>query len=61
MRITTAPLLSALVLAATAAHAQPTPARKPSTATRSVSILSDSFAIPQLGRTRRIWLYLPPD
>jgi metallo-beta-lactamase class B len=30
-------------------------------ATASVSVLSDSFAIPQLGRTRRVWLYLPPD
>jgi metallo-beta-lactamase class B len=26
-----------------------------------VRILSDSFAIPQLGRRRRVWLYLPPD
>ena len=32
----------------------------PSTASPSVSILSDSFPIPQLGRTRRVWLYLPP-
>ena len=31
------------------------------TATASVSILDDAFEIPQLGRTRRIWLYLPPD
>ncbi|HEX2779229.1 MAG TPA: alpha/beta hydrolase-fold protein [Gemmatimonadaceae bacterium] len=31
------------------------------TASRSVSIVSDSFAIPQLGRTRRVWVYLPPD
>ncbi|HYE76358.1 MAG TPA: hypothetical protein VEI97_00090, partial [bacterium] len=31
-----------------------------STASPSVSILSQSFAMPQLGRTRRIWLYLPP-
>ena len=30
------------------------------TASPSVSVLSDSFAIPQLGRTRRVWLYLPP-
>ena len=35
-------------------------APRPSTASSSVSILSDSFAIPQLGRTRRVWLYLPP-
>ena len=38
-----------------------TSAAKPTTASRSVSILSDSFAMPQLGRTRRVWLYLPPD
>jgi metallo-beta-lactamase class B len=37
-----------------------TPAKK-STATASVSLLSTNFAMPQLGRTRRIWLYLPPD
>lgn len=35
------------------------PAR--STASASVRVLSDSFAIPQLGRTRRVLLYLPPD
>ncbi|NUQ21941.1 MAG: hypothetical protein HOQ09_13410 [Gemmatimonadaceae bacterium] len=29
------------------------------TASRSVAIVSDSFAIPQLGRTRRVWVYLP--
>ena len=31
------------------------------TATASVSILSDAFDMPQLGRSRRVWLYLPPD
>ncbi len=36
-------------------------APRASTASHSVSMLSDSFAIPQLGRTRRVWLYLPPD
>ena len=30
------------------------------TASPSVAILSDSFAMPQLGRTRRVWIYLPP-
>jgi len=29
-------------------------------ATASVSVLSDSFAMPQLERTRRVWLYVPP-
>ena len=61
MRISIARLAFALVLAATVAQAQSTPAPRPSTASRSVSVLSESFAIPQLGRTRRIWLYLPPD
>ncbi len=37
----------------------PRPTR-PASATASVSIVSDSFAIPQLDRTRRVWLYLPP-
>ncbi len=29
-------------------------------ASASVSILDTGFAIPQLGRTRRVWIYLPP-
>jgi hypothetical protein len=32
-----------------------------STATPGVTILSNDMAMPQLGRTRRIWVYLPPD
>jgi predicted alpha/beta superfamily hydrolase len=32
-----------------------------STAPKGVSILSNDFAMPQLNRTRRIWVYLPPD
>jgi predicted alpha/beta superfamily hydrolase len=31
------------------------------TATESVSILDEAFEMPQLGRSRRVWLYLPPD
>jgi metallo-beta-lactamase class B len=38
----------------------PRPAR-PSTASASVAVLDTAFAIPQLGRTRRVWIYLPPD
>jgi len=30
-----------------------------STAAANVSIISAAFAMPQLGRTRRVWLYLP--
>jgi predicted alpha/beta superfamily hydrolase len=36
------------------------PAPRPHTATASVSVLSDDFPVPQLGRTRRVWIYLPP-
>lgn len=32
-----------------------------STAADNVYIMDDDFEMPQLGRTRRIWLYLPPD
>jgi predicted alpha/beta superfamily hydrolase len=32
-----------------------------STASGSVSVLSEEFAMPELGRTRRVWIYLPPD
>lgn len=34
--------------------------RLPASATASVTVLSDDFAMPELGRTRRVWLYLPP-
>ena len=33
----------------------------PSTAAANVSVISTTFAMPQLGRTRRVWLYLPQD
>jgi len=36
-------------------------AGNPSTAASNVQILSTDFAIPQLNRTRKIWIYLPPD
>ena len=36
-------------------------APKRSTARRTVRVVTDSFAMPQLGRTRRVWVYLPPD
>jgi predicted alpha/beta superfamily hydrolase len=32
-----------------------------STAAPNVHIISENFEIPQLNRTRRIWIYLPPD
>ncbi len=34
---------------------------KKSTASKNVSIISDSFEVPQLKRDRRIWIYLPPN
>ena len=35
--------------------------QSPSTAASNVSILSETFEIPQLNRSRRIWIYLPPN
>jgi predicted alpha/beta superfamily hydrolase len=32
-----------------------------STAAENVEIMNENFEMPQFGRTRRIWLYLPPD
>ena len=37
-----------------------TPGGGQSTAAANVSVISTTFAMPQLGRTRRVWLYLPP-
>lgn len=34
---------------------------KASTASNNVSVISEDFAIPELDRKRRIWIYLPPD
>ena len=36
-------------------------AGNPSTAASNVHILSNNFEIPQLNRTRKVWIYLPPD
>lgn len=33
---------------------------KPHTATASVTVIDTAFRIPQLGRMRRVWVYLPP-
>jgi alpha-glucosidase len=33
----------------------------PSTAAENVFIMDEAFEMPQLNRTRRIWIYLPPD
>ena len=39
----------------------PKPEPKKYTASKNVRILSENFAVPQLGTTRRIWIYLPED
>jgi predicted alpha/beta superfamily hydrolase len=33
---------------------------RPHSATASVTVLDSAFVIPQLGLTRRVWIYLPP-
>ena len=42
------------------ADAAAPPPRAPS-ARPTVSVLDTAFAMPELGRTRRVWIYLPPD
>jgi metallo-beta-lactamase class B len=37
------------------------PTVRRSTASPNVRVVRDSFPMPQLGRARRVWLYLPPD
>jgi predicted alpha/beta superfamily hydrolase len=39
----------------------PAAPRPPTTAGPTVEIVSDTFRMPQLGASRRVWLYLPPD
>jgi predicted alpha/beta superfamily hydrolase len=34
---------------------------KKHTASANVDVISENFDIPQLGRQRRVWIYLPPD
>ncbi|MDB5203451.1 MAG: hypothetical protein JWQ27_2860 [Ferruginibacter sp.] len=38
-----------------------TPRQRIHTASTNVTIVDTAFAIPQLARNRRIWVYLPPD
>lgn len=54
---TALPALPALPACAQAPGAE----ARASTARATVSVLDTAFAMPQLGRTRRVWLYLPPD
>jgi predicted alpha/beta superfamily hydrolase len=62
-RAFTVPASGAATYAATVTRwadgtAKPVPAHS---ATASVLLLDTAFAIPELGRTRRVWIYLPPD
>jgi len=50
-----------VVLSLTLFAATTVPAAAQSTATSSVSVLSAAFNMPQLNRTHKIWIYLPPD
>ena len=60
-RFTVPPAGAAAYTGAVAAWRDPRSAPRPaSTATRSVSVLDTAFAMPELGRTRRVWIYLPP-
>jgi len=47
------------ILMSAAINAQNTVPMKKSTASRNVHIIDTAFRIPQLNRTRRIWIYLP--
>jgi predicted alpha/beta superfamily hydrolase len=54
---------SATYLASVAAWRDPSLPHPPraSTASPSVTLLDSAFVMPQLGRARRVWIYLPPD
>lgn len=52
---------AALALLLPAAACAQQPEARPSTARPGVSVLDTAFAMPQLERTRRVWVYLPPD
>ena len=57
-----AAVLSLLALAAPAAgQGGADAAPRPHSASANVSVMDTAFAMPQLGRTRRVWIYLPPD
>jgi hypothetical protein len=62
-RAFTVPAAGAATYAATVAAWRDPAAREPvrHTASANVSVLDTAFAMPQLGRTRRVWIYLPPD
>jgi predicted alpha/beta superfamily hydrolase len=60
-RTLTVPPSGAVTYAGTvAAWRSGPPPPGPHTATASVSMLDTAYRMPQLGRTRRVWVYLPP-
>ena len=59
--LTGAFVLSLLAAAPAAAQGAAENAPRPHSATASVSVMDTAFAMPELGRTRRVWIYLPPD
>ncbi len=61
-RTFTIPAAGAVTYSGTVAAWRSGPAApRPHTARATVSILDTAFQMPQLGRSRRVWLYLPPD
>jgi predicted alpha/beta superfamily hydrolase len=57
----TVPITIGIFLSASITVQDSLPMEKKSTASKNVQILDTDFLIPQLKRTRRIWIYLPED
>jgi predicted alpha/beta superfamily hydrolase len=57
----TVPVAIGIFLSASITAQDSLPMEKKSTASKNVHIIDTDFLIPQLNRTRRIWIYLPED
>jgi predicted alpha/beta superfamily hydrolase len=57
----TVPVAIGIFLSASITVQDSLPMEKKSTASKNVQIIDTDFLIPQLKRTRRIWIYLPED
>jgi predicted alpha/beta superfamily hydrolase len=57
----TVPITIGIFLSASITVQDSLPMEKKSTASKNVQIIDTDFLIPQLKRTRRIWIYLPED
>jgi predicted alpha/beta superfamily hydrolase len=55
------PIAIGIILSASITAQDSLPMEKKSTASKNVQVISTDFLIPQLKRTRRIWIYLPED